>query len=190
MDEILCRFLKSGWKAAMALSMESDLLRIASVPIADPPTMHLLLFQQIEYLRRDESGAIVVAKGPIAVGVNFPPDYLRSDDPRLYIKIATLLDPFTLDPHPEYFHPNIDPVGGTICLGAGFLPGTPFPALIWHLYEIITYQNFSVDERNALNREACRYLRDHSGVVSTLRIPPLRRRKLRASAVVQEVKGN
>lgn len=189
MDEILNRFLKRGWKEAITLSVESDLLRIASVPVTDPPTMHLLLFQQIEFLRRERSGEISVANNPIAVGVNFPLDYLRSSDPRLYIKIATLLDPVTLDPHPDYFHPNVDSVSGTICLGAGFRPGTPFPALIWHLYEIITYQNFSLDERNALNREACRYLRDHSEVISTLRIRPLRRRRLRASAVVQEVKG-
>ena len=48
--------------------------------------------------------------------------------------------------------------------------------LIWHVYEILTYRNLNLDERDALNPQACRYLRLHPEVLAALRPPPLRQR--------------
>ena len=182
MDDIFRSFLDDSYTKTAELAAESDILRVIPHPLTHPPTLYLLVFEPMEYLRDTTSGVVEVAKGVLPVEVRFPLDYLRSTDPVLYLKIATLVDPVTFAlPHPDFFHPNHDPLTGALCLGANFRPGTPLNALIWHLYDILTYANFSVHEHNALNPAACRYWREHPEEVSRLRITPLRRRRLKAT---------
>jgi hypothetical protein len=196
MDDIFRSFLVESHTQAAALVAESDILHVVPHPLtalptvyfpvmthvaSSPPTIYLILFEDVAYLSATPTGIVEMTTGSLPVEVRFPPDYLRSTDPTLYLKLVTLLDPLSFAlPHADFFHPNHDPITGAICLGADFRPGTPLPALIWHIYDIITYANFSVDERNALNPAAGRYWRDHPDELSELPIKPLRRRKLRA----------
>jgi hypothetical protein len=41
------------------------------------------------------------------------------------------------------------------------------------LFEIVTYRNCTVDERNALNPEACRLVREYPSLLTKLGRPPL-----------------
>lgn len=166
------------------ISLESDILRIASVPIADPPTMHIFLFQEIEHLRKERSGKISVAKGSIPVKLEFSLDYFQSGDLRVMVLDATLLHPDT-----DFYHPNVDPVSGVISLGR-ILPRTPFPMLIWRLYEVLTCKHLSLPGESAVNSAACRYFRDHPEVVSRFLVPPLIRRRFRMGGAVQRLKGS
>jgi hypothetical protein len=113
-----------------------------------------------------------VATGPVFAALHFPADYLRSTDPRLYLKVVSVLTE-------DLTHPNV--FGTVVCLGSGFAPGTPISALLWELYEILTYQNVTLDESNALSPEACRLLRAYRGLLDQLSPkPPMRRQhKLR-----------
>jgi hypothetical protein len=198
MDDIFRSFLAESYLQSAALVAESDILHVVPYPLtalptvyfpvmthvaSNPPTMYLVLFEDMVYLSATPTGTLEVTTGVLPVEVRFPPDYLCSTDPILYLKLATLLDPWTFAlPHVDFFHPNHDPITGAICLGADFRAATPLPPLIWHIDAILTYANFSVDERNALNPTACRYWRDHPEAVSELPIKPLRRRRLKAMA--------
>lgn len=168
------------------LSLESDILRIASVPISDPPTTHIFLFQEIEHLRKERSGRISAVKGSIPVKVEFSLDYLTSGAVRV-----TVLDSSLLRPDTDFFHPAVDPVCGIISLGQDVLPATLLPRLICRLYEVLTsYQRFSLTGGSAANEPACRYLRDHPKMVSTFRVPPLIRIRFRTSGAEQRLNGS
>jgi hypothetical protein len=69
--------------------------------------------------------------------------------------------------------------GGVVCLGSAFAPGTPITALLWELYDICSYQNVTLDERNAMNPEACRLLREHPELLARLKPAPFLRRQHR-----------
>jgi hypothetical protein len=184
MDEILKRFLAGSLTQASILQSESDILSIIPAPSSDPPTIYLLLFEGLRYLRFGRSGIVEIASDFIPVEVRFPSDYLRTTDQHLYLKLATILDAVMLHiPNPDLFHPNYDPISGSLCLGADFRAGTPLNSIIHHIYQIITYQNFSTDERNALDPIACEYLRNHPEVLSQLKNKPLRRRQLQSKVV-------
>lgn len=188
LDGIFKSFLEDGLRRAMEIASESDILEVIPHPSYSPSLLYLLVFNDVAYLRDSGDNNINVSRGIVCVEIRFPLDYLRSTDSNLYLKTATILDPSSLlHPDPYLFHPNYDPVSGCICLGADFLPGTPLNNLIFHIYDIISYSNYSTDERNGLNAVACRYLRDHPEVISNLRIMPLRRRRLAAKVSFKEV---
>ena len=189
MTDIFSSFMADSFKKGMEIARESDVLDIVHDVSSNPPWRYLLVFKQTEYLLRTHSGVVETVTGSVPVEVRFPPDYLLTADPGLYLKIAVMLDPGTLwGPYTGFFHPNYDPLTGAICLGAKFAPGTPLPALIFHLYTIITYENYSVDERNCLDPTAARYLREHPEAVAFLRATPLRRRqgRFRVTVATQE----
>lgn len=178
MTDIFNSFLADSFKKGMEIARESDILEILHDPASNPPWRYLLVFKGMEYLLRTHSGIVEAVTGSVPVEVRFPPDYLLTADPGLSLRIAIMLDPWTLwGPYTSFFHPNYDPLTGAICLGARFAPGTPLPALIFHVYTIITYENYSVDERNCLDPTAARYLREHPEAVASLRVNPLRRRQ-------------
>jgi hypothetical protein len=108
-------------------------------------------------------------QGPVNVGVGFPTDYLHGATPDLQYRVACLLTP-------RFLHPNV--YRGTVCLGAGFAPGTSISELLWEIFGIVSYSNIGLDERNALDPEACRLLREHPELLAELpRKPFLRRRR-------------
>jgi len=147
--------------------------------LSKAPDQFLVRLDKINHLIKDHhSGQIQLIKATVNFYIHFPMDYLRSVDPYLYLRVVTVL-------HPDFFHPNIRIPQGWVCLGHNFQPGTPLADLIYHLYEIVTYQNTTVDERDAYNTEACRYLRLHK----TMKIsaPPLFRKDLKLNVTVEKM---
>jgi hypothetical protein len=74
---------------------------------------------------------------------------------------------------PDFVHPNV--VRGIVCLGGGFAAGTPISELIWLLFQIVSYRNCTLEERNAMNAEACRLLRSCPDLLAKLDRPRLLR---------------
>jgi hypothetical protein len=173
-DPILSEFFHRNYAEARTLAAQSTVLSVVSL-LGQPLPVHILCtFHGIPHLRKRPDGTVeVAAAGDILVGIHFPPDYLRSTDRTLYLKLISLLSP------PTFFHPNVHtPV---LCPGAHLTPGLPLIALLWHIFDIVSYRNLNLDERNALNPQACRYLRQHPEVLAQLQPPPLRIRRLRVA---------
>lgn len=165
-DRVFSSFLEHTFREARTVADESDVLTIVPV-LPWPPATYGCEFA-VSYLRRLSSGIAEVAPGPVKVAIHFPQDYLRSSDPRLGLKVAAMLTE-------DFFHPNVH--GPAICLGSAFAPGTPVRWLLWELYEVLAYRNVGLDERNALNPEACRLLRQRPEILAGLgEARPLRRR--------------
>ena len=169
-DPILSGFLEDSLSKGCRLVEQSKNFTLLPDPSTYPPLQYILLFHDIEYLSYDPGHSIEKVKGTIHVIVKFPANYLRSMDPLLYAKIATVLEQ-------DFFHPNVYSSIGTICLGHQFLPGTPLDSLTWHIFDIITYRNFTVNENDALNPQACRFIRENPGIIKTLNNESLRGRR-------------
>lgn len=148
MDNVYRRFLEHSHPAAQELANESDVLDLYPV-WPHPPAQYLYEFH-LPYLRRGMDGLVEVVPGPIIGALIFPETYLRSTDPHLSLKVVSMRTPGLL-------HPNVR--GSVVCLGAALRPGTSIQSLLWNLWEILSYQNVTLDERNAMNPEACRLLR-------------------------------
>lgn len=165
MDRIFQTFLENTAHDALELQAKSDILVLAPIPPL-PPSRYGCTFQ-VPYLQRLSSGTVEVHPGPVLCAISFPGDYLRSTDPKLFMKMASVLSP-------GFLHPNVSPIGN-VCLGADFAPGTPIKALVWELFEIVTYGNCTVEEGNALNPEACRLVREYPTLLAKLERRPLLR---------------
>ncbi|NOZ20003.1 MAG: hypothetical protein GXP25_02830 [Planctomycetes bacterium] len=168
-DSVFRKFLDNSYDRGRELERESDILRIEARR-GEPPTGFLCSFVGVEHLVRDPDGTVEKCTDPILIEVQFPPDYLKSCDPHLGLRVVGMLNR-------NIFHPNIRPPA--VCLGNALRPGTTLDEILRYVYEIISYQNVTPNESDAFSAEACRYVREHPGVLSGLRIPPLRRRKLR-----------
>jgi hypothetical protein len=180
MDRVFLAFLRNTASEARELQSRSDVAILdpdgpcddagepgrqgeATAHAALPPCAYTCTFR-VPYLRRLPSGVVDVHPGPVVCGVRFPEDYLRCIDPMLFLKIASVFNP-------DFLHPNV--LAGAVCLGSRFAPGTPITGLIWELYEIVTYRNCTVDERDALNPEACRLIREYPALREKLERPRL-----------------
>lgn len=145
-DPILKSFLKRQYEEGMALAASSDILNL--VPLRDmPPTQYVLEFHCKGVTRVGET---IGSSDVFAVGLRFPPDYLR----RVVNagQILMWLHPSTI------FHPNIG--SGFICCGQ-IRPGTGIVDLAHRVFEIITFQKLTPDEHDALNRDACVWARQN-----------------------------
>lgn len=170
MDRTFEHFLENTASDAAELQRTSDLVVLDPLP-PSPPSRYLCRFS-VAYLRRTPAGTVAIDPGPVNCCIRFPGDYLRCVDSRLFIRVASVLTPV--------LHPNI--FEGIVCLGAGFAPGTPIRAVVWQLFQILTYRNCTVDERNALNGEACRLLRMYPELLQRLDRPRLFKRSRREGA--------
>ena len=176
-DPIFRAFLENTSKEAAEIATKSDVLNITPLPPL-PPSSYLCEFS-LEYIRRLPTGRVEIASGPVLAAVHFPEDYLRSIDPHLYVKVVSVLTT-------DLTHPNLR--GTAACLGSGFAPGTPITMLLWELYDIISYQNVGLDERNALNPEGCRLLRQHPHLLDKLSSPlPFMRRERKIQIKVEKI---
>ena len=143
MDKILEHFLETQRRDALALAEASDLLEL--VPI------DLQRYGAIFHCRglvREASGE-VREHDRFAVGIWLPETYLRDANPA---QILTWLDPA------EVWHPNIRPP--YLCLGK-ITPGTPLVEILHRCFELITYQDVTMREDDALNGPACVWARRH-----------------------------
>ena len=169
-DPILSGFLEDSLLKGYRLAKQSKNFALLPEPLTYPPLKYVLLFNDIEYLSYEPGHSIEKVKGTVHVIVKFPLDYLRSVDQNLYVKIAAVLEQ-------DFFHPNVYSSIGTICLGRQFSPGTPLDSLTWHIFDIITYRNFTVNENDALNPQACRFMRENPGIIKSLNNESLRGRR-------------
>lgn len=152
MDDVLSGFLERQREDGLALAARSPLLELE--PVAGAPCDRWITRFACRGLVREPAGGIAEAEG-FAVGVWFPDDYLRR---------ASTFECLTLLTAPgarRIFHPNCgrSPLGADcICIGH-LVPGTPLVDIVLQCFEVLTWQNVTVDERNALDREACAWAR-------------------------------
>jgi hypothetical protein len=176
MDAIYLHFLENTFAEAQALVSKSDVLHLTALP-PHPPASYLAEFR-VDYLMRKPSGTVARAHGSVLTALHFPEDYLRSTDPRLSMKVASLLGP------PWFVHPNVR--SGVICLGAAFAPGTGIGLLLREIYEIVSYSCYTLVETNSLDPEACRLLRANPEILASFHPAPFIRRDQKLQIRVSE----
>jgi hypothetical protein len=170
MDQIFLSFLENTAVDAAELQHKSDLLSLRPVgPL--PPSRYACTFR-VPYLRRLPTGTVDIDPGPVRCTISFPDSYLRSTDSTLAVRVASIESP-------GFVHPNV--LHGAVCLGRQFAPGTPIGALIWELFEIVSYRNCTLD--HSLNPEACRLIREYPSLLERMGRPSLFRsdRSIRVS---------
>lgn len=142
-DPIFDHFLRTQHEEGHRLAEASDLLEL--MPLDD---QRFIATFSCRGLVRDANGE-VREHDRFAVGIRFAEQHLR------HVEIGEALT--WLAPR-EIFHPNVKPP--FICVGP-IAAGTGLVELIYRCFEVITLQNLSMDERNALDREACSWARRH-----------------------------
>ena len=170
-DRIFDSFLKKQLEDGLALAAHSDLLVLKPLTDKTGPPCRYIATLSCNGLVRTDAGKIV-AHNHFAVGIFFPPDYLRHMEPA---RVLTLLEP------PNVFHPNIR--FPFICVGH-LAPGTSLPELIYQVYEILSYNKVTMREDDALNGQACIWARAHQSLF------PLDKRPLRRRVLGLEVEVN
>ena len=143
-DRTLAKFLAQQHADGMAFVAESDLVALRALD--GPPPQHYLASFSCKGLVRGGDGAITEADR-FVVGIWFPDDYVRAVNP---FAVLTLIDPI------EAFHPNIGVP--FICVGS-IAPSTPLVDLLYRVFEVLSYQQVTMAEDNAFNREACAWAR-------------------------------
>ena len=163
-DKVLEGFLRQQHEDGLALSRNSDLLDLLPGD-GDPPRRYVARFSCTGLVLRN--GAVEEASH-FEVGIWFPDDYLRNIEPT---RVVTWLTP------PAVFHPNIRPP--LICLGRLGV-GASLVDILYQTFEVITYTKLTMDERDALNHDACVWARQHLDHFPVDR-RPLKRRRIRLS---------
>lgn len=147
-DEVMDTFLRRQLADGLALARRSDILELLPLD-GSPPDRHIARFN-CRGLVRAVDGRIADAHR-FEVGVTFPPEYLRHVES---LEMLTWLAPA------DVFHPNISPALPVICAGH-IIPGTGLVDLLYQLYEIVSWQRYTADETDALNRDACLWARNN-----------------------------
>jgi hypothetical protein len=146
-DHVFESFLETQLAEALALESESDLVALMPLPGRRGVPDRYILELGCRGLVRDPSSREVTERTGFAAGVWFHPRYLKSINASL---VVTLLDP------PHVFHPNLSfPFA---CLGR-MRPGTGIVEIVYQLFEILTYRKMTIVEWDALDREACAWVR-------------------------------
>jgi hypothetical protein len=171
MDRILENFLSSQMEEGLELAAASDIVDL--LPLDGPPPQHYVAEFHCRGLVRTEDGQIR-HWDHFAVGIHLPDDYLRSVDP--FAVLRWLSPPSREHPTTFVWHPNISVKAPIICAGK-IAPGTSLTSLLHQLYEIISYQNYTPNEYDALNRECCSWARSNASLFP-LECRALRRRTL------------
>jgi hypothetical protein len=165
-DPVFASFLASQAAEGRALAEASDILRLEVWP-APPP--HFLAEFACRGLVREAGGAIRPVEG-FRVGIYFPPDYLRRS-----VSAFEMLRLYT----PGVWHPNASPELPVLCIGR-ITPGTGLVEILHRIFELLSYQRYNAREPEALNKEACAWVRQAE---NRRRFPidprPLRRRQER-----------
>lgn len=87
-----------------------------------------------------------------AVALRFLPDCLRTTN---RFEMLRLVEPA----QPPIFHPNICPNTGAICVE--IYPGEGLVAIVESLHDLFRWRLRQYDERDALNKTACAWGREH-----------------------------
>ncbi len=174
-DRVFDAFMERQLQQGLELDADSDIVDLLplGVPGAGPaPQRYIVEFHCRGLVRTENSG--IREWTEFRVGIFFPSNYLRSADP---FEMLTWLGPPTPE-HPNVFvwHPNVSVKAPILCVGR-ISPGMPLTDLVHQVYEIISYQKYTPNEFDSLNKACCSWARTHSD-----RFPiddrPLRRRTL------------
>ena len=164
-DPIFSAFLEQQRMEAAALTRDSDLVEITPDLGFWPGRFHVRL--HCKGLVQDGSGDIVEQDG-FDVGVWFPSDYLRRANP---FEVLVWLGPWNV------FHPNISDTAPFVCIGR-LTRGTPLVEIVYRLFDLVTWNNVTMVESDALNRAACAWAR-HNRHRFPVDRRPLKRRQIR-----------
>lgn len=160
MDVIFDGFLERQLEIANEINESSDLVSLCPLaqdpsgyftPFAGPKAermplpRHYMANFRCKGLVRDNSG--IKECSDWTFGIWFPDDYLRIADP---YKVVALISPVNA------YHPNIS--APFICLGH-LDPGTDLWSLCYQIYDIVTFNNVTMVESDALNPESCPWAR-------------------------------
>lgn len=161
MDRILDSFLRRQLEEGLALAAASDLLDVSPLPAglfgregdqpvaADAPPDRFHARFRCRGLVRRPSGEIAEAER-FDVGVWMPPDYARrAPDP---FRVLAWLGPRNV------WHPNISDRLPVICIGH-LVAGTPLVEILERVFDVVTFNNVTTVESNALNPAACAWAR-------------------------------
>lgn len=171
-DKVLESFLAAQNREALELSQESDLLEI--YPQGNPPVQCWVARFRCKGLVIDRYGHVSTADD-FAVGIHFPEDYLRRANP---VQVLTWLNPS------RPYHPNIAKDLPLICCGR-ITPGMGLVDIIYQIFEMITYRKVTMNERDALNKEACRWARHHTKLFP-VDTRPLKRQRMHIQVKARE----
>jgi len=160
-DPILSSWLEQQALEAAELDRESDVVSIS--PVGPAPYQRYVVEYNCTGLVKTERG--VEEANRFAVGIYFPSDYWHRVRPA---EVVTLLWPVNLW-HSNAKFPHI-------CVGRLF-PGTGLVDLTTQIYTIITYNNVSIREDDALQPEVSAWARRNMHRFP-LENRPLRRRKI------------
>jgi ubiquitin-protein ligase len=161
-DPVFDGFLAQQSREGMELASESDLLVLHPAPQSPP---HFIAEFRCRGLVREGEGAITECDS-FHVGIWFPADYLRRADPFQMIRLFT----------PNVWHPNIGRQHPLICTGK-IAPGTRLVDILYQIYDILTYQKYTPNEFDSLNKAACSWARANAQMFPIDR-RPLKRRSL------------
>ena len=150
-DKILKSFLEAQNREGLELARESDLLEL--YPQGSRPFRCWIARFRCKGLVLTRQGKVSEAND-FAVAIYFPDDYLRRAHTA---EVLTWLTPGNV------FHPNCSPDLPLICIGR-MSPGMRLVEILYQVYEIITYRKITMNEGNALNKPACRWARQHTGL--------------------------
>ncbi len=171
-DKVLESFLEAQTREGMDLARQSDLLDLH--PQGIPPVQAWIARFRCKGLVTTPDGEVAEADD-FAVGIYFPDDYLRRANPA---EVLSWLNPS----HP--YHPNISASPGLplICIGRMW-PGMGLVEILYQVFEIISYGRVTVNERDALNKPACRWARKN------MHLFPVDKRPLKRKRMQTEVKA-
>ncbi len=165
-----------------SLEASSDVVHVLKESEDIFPKYYIVAFEGIEHLTKGTDGTVHKSMEPLIIEICLPRDYLRSVDPNLGIRVVGIVSPI--------FHPNI--FAPAMCLGTAFQAGTPVHEILRMVYELVSYQVMTADEGDALNPEACRFVRENPDLLQSLRRKPFRHRhsQLKSKAyIVTDKKG-
>lgn len=143
-DKIYLSFLEAQLVDGRELAASTDLLRLVLVPGSCPNRFIAEFF--CKGLARDSQQRVYEA-ARWAVGIWFPPDYLRRP-----VHVAHLLT--YLGPEPEPWHPNI--AGPCICMNVQH--GTGLKEILFGLFDLLSWGLYATHD--ALNPLCAQWARN------------------------------
>jgi hypothetical protein len=171
-DKVLEGFLEAQNQAGLELARESDLLEL--IPQGAPPFQSWLARFRCKGLVRTQDGQVAEADD-FLVGIFFPADYLRRAHPS---EVLTWLNP------EKPWHPNIALDVPLVCIGR-MSPGMGLVEILYQVFEVITYQKVTMNEGNALNKDACSWAR-HNTHLFPVDKRPLKKQRLHIQVNTRE----
>ena len=154
MNKPFARFLSQQAREVSQLAARCPLLDVQ--PLEPAPVSRYLVRFHCKGLVKQPDGRIVEASD-FWLKIRFPKNYLRQ---------ANTFEVLTWAGPDQIFHPNIlvgtqnGRLARAICIG-DLGPGTSLTRILVQCHNVIRYWNYTTVERDALNSEACAWVRNN-----------------------------